>query len=54
LAQRFFKEKDGVENYLAKMIKTGQKDLAEVQRGIATDWTQYLDAARQACPGGRC
>jgi hypothetical protein len=54
LAERFFKEKDGVENYLAKMVKTGQKDLAEVQRGIATDWTQYLDAARQACPGGHC
>ncbi len=54
LSQRFFKEKDGVENYLAKMVKTSQMDLGEVQRGIATDWTQYLDAAREACPGGRC
>jgi hypothetical protein len=54
LSQRFFKEKDGVENYLAKMVKTGQMDLGAAQHGIATDWTQYLDAARRACPGGRC
>jgi hypothetical protein len=54
LAQRFFKEKDTVENYLAKMVKTGQMDLGEAQRGIATDWTQYLDVARTGCPGGRC
>jgi hypothetical protein len=54
LSQRFFKEKDGVENYLAKLVRNGQMDLGEAQRGIATDWTQYLDAARQTCPGGRC
>jgi len=54
LDQRYFKEKDGVENYLAKMVKTGQMDLGAAQHGIATDWTQYLAAARQACPGGHC
>jgi hypothetical protein len=54
LSQRFFKEKDGVENYLARLVKDGQIDLSEAQRGIATDWTQYLDAARRACPGGQC
>jgi hypothetical protein len=54
LTQRYFKEKDGVENYLARLVKDGQMDLAEAQRGIATDWTQYVEAARRACPGGRC
>jgi hypothetical protein len=54
LPQRFFKEKDTVENFLAKQVREGRMDLIDAQRGIATDWTQFLDEARRACPGGRC
>jgi hypothetical protein len=46
LAQRFFKIKDGVENYLAVQVRDGKIDLAEAQRGIAQDWTQYIDASK--------
>jgi hypothetical protein len=46
LAQRYFKIKDGVENYLAVQVRQGQIDLAEAQHGIAQDWTQYVDAAK--------
>jgi len=45
LAQRFFKIKDGVENYLAVQVRTGKIDLAVAQHGIAEDWTQYVAAA---------
>ena len=54
LAQRFFKEKDTVENFLAMQVREGRMDLSETQKGIATDWTQFLDQARRACPEGRC
>jgi hypothetical protein len=27
-------------------------DLSEAQKGIATDWTQFLNLARRACPEG--
>jgi hypothetical protein len=36
-----------VENYLAAQVKSGQIDLNEAQMGIASDWTQYLDASNQ-------
>jgi len=48
LAKRFFKQKDAVENYLARQVKAGKMNLAAAQRGIAEDWTQYLAAARKA------
>lgn len=54
LEQRFFKRKDTVENYLAWAVKSGRMDLSAAQRGIASDWTQYLNVAEDACPGGRC
>jgi hypothetical protein len=54
LAKRFFKRKDTVENYLAKQVRDGKMSLADAQKGIATDWTQYLTEAEQECPGGRC
>jgi hypothetical protein len=54
LPQRFFKEKDTVENFLAMQVREGRMDLGEAQKGIATDWTQFLDEARRACPEGRC
>jgi hypothetical protein len=50
LRARYFKQKDIVENFLARQVKAGNMDLAEVQRGIAEDWTQYLDAAKKAQP----
>ena len=54
LAQRFFKRKDTVENFLAKQVRNGQISLADAQKGIATDWTQFLTEAEQQCPDGRC
>ena len=55
LAKRYFKIKDRVENYLADEVKAGRMPLDEAQRGIAEDWTQYLEAANQYCAGGgRC
>ncbi len=55
LAERSFKIKDRVENYLADAVKAGRMPLAEAQRGIAEDWSRYLPAANQYCAqGGRC
>jgi hypothetical protein len=54
LPQRFFKEKDTVENFLAMQVREGRMDLTQAQRGIATDWTQFLEEARRGCPEGRC
>ena len=53
LRQRYFKLKD-MENYLAAMVKAGKMDLDEARKGIATDWTQYLQVASRACRGERC
>jgi hypothetical protein len=54
LNNRFFKQKDTVENYLAWLVKNDRIDLDEAQQGIATDWTQFIDQAKRACPGGKC
>jgi hypothetical protein len=48
LNSRFFKQKDAVENFLADEVAANRMALADVQRGIAEDWTQFLPAARQA------
>jgi len=48
LKLRYFKQKDKVENYLASQVKTGNMSLEEAQKGIAADWTQYLEAANHA------
>lgn len=48
LNSRFFKIKDGVENYLAAQVRAGTISLSDAQRGIATDWTQYIAAAHGA------
>jgi hypothetical protein len=53
LRERFFKQKDAVENYLAKQVRDGVMSLEDAQNGIAHDWTQYLDAA-QSCAAGNC
>ena len=54
LNNRFFKQKDTVENYLAWLVKNDRIDLDDAQQGIATDWTQFIDQAKRACPGGKC
>ena len=54
LRQRFFKQKDAVENYLAKQVRDGVMNLKDAQQGIAEDWTQYLEQARKACRGSKC
>lgn len=55
LNERYFKQKDHVENYLEDEVKGGRMPLAEAQRGIASDWVQYLPAATRYCEqGGRC
>ena len=36
--------KDKVENYLKAQVCNGSMSLADAQKGIATDWTQYLSA----------
>lgn len=41
-ADRYFKKKDRVENYLAREVKAGRMQLRDAQRGIAEDWTQYI------------
>ena len=45
LRERYFKRKDRVENYLAAQVRSGRMSLDAAQRGIATDWTQYLKKA---------
>jgi len=42
LAKRWFKIKDGVENALAKGIKTDGDEPEQAQRGIAKDWSQFI------------
>lgn len=53
LSERFFKRKDAVENFLAKQVKEGKISLIDAQRGIASDWTQFL-AAAEGCESGAC
>lgn len=48
LNKRFFKQKDAVENFLAREVRAGRMKLDAAQQGIAEDWTQFLAAARKA------
>src|SRR2546430_4337445 len=52
LNSRFFKRKDAVENFLAGEVRHGKITLAEAQKRIAEDWTQFLVEA-EACPKDR-
>jgi hypothetical protein len=54
LDDRFFKRKDKVEDYLTEMVKAGKIDIAAAHRGIASDWTKFLDEADAACKSGPC
>jgi hypothetical protein len=49
LALRYFKIKDEVEDYLADQVRGGRMPLADAQRKIADDWTQFIPAAKQYC-----
>lgn len=48
---RISHRKRAVDTYLIAQVKAGTIPLEEAQRGIARDWTQYLDAA---CENQRC
>jgi hypothetical protein len=52
LEMRFFRQKDMVESYLRAQVRSRRMSLAEAQRGIASDWTRYLDDARAFCASG--
>ena len=54
LRQRYFKQKDVVEIYLTAQVKSGNMDLAEAQKQIVRDWTQFLDVAKGWCAAHRC
>jgi hypothetical protein len=49
LNERYFKVKDQIENYLADSVKSGRMPLDAAQRGIASDWTQYIAVAKEWC-----
>lgn len=42
LNERFFKEKDIVENLLTDRVRNGDMNLTAAQIGIANDWAQYM------------
>jgi hypothetical protein len=46
-SHRYFHRKDTVERYLATQVKAGKMTLEDAQKGVASDWTQYLDAAEK-------
>jgi hypothetical protein len=54
LPQRFFKEKDIVENYLARQVRSGRLPLSAAQASIAADWTQFLNQAKADCRSKSC
>jgi len=55
LNDRYFKIKDRVESYMAVEVKAGRIPLDAAQRGIASDWTQFLPSANHYCAKqGRC
>ncbi len=45
LGDRYFKQKDSVENYLAAAVRAGVIGLKDAQEKIAKDWTQFLGPA---------
>lgn len=54
LDDRYFKEKDRVEYYLGQQVRDGKMTLSLAQRGIAHNWTQYLNKAEEFCSSGKC
>ena len=53
LSERYFKRKDAIENFLTAQVKAGTMSMSEAQKGIATDWTQYLGQSEN-CGDGDC
>jgi hypothetical protein len=53
-ARRYFHQKDLVENWLAREVRAGRIALESAQRGIASDWTQYIVRAKKACMPKKC
>jgi hypothetical protein len=47
LNDRYFKQKDLVEDYLTGQVKSGAMDLETARHQIAKDWTKFLPAAKQ-------
>ncbi len=54
LKERFFKQKDLVEDHLGEFVKLGKVELGEMQKRIAADWTQFLEAAKETCSRRKC
>lgn len=54
LNDRYFKQKDLVEDFLAAMVKADKADLDRARKCIAADWTQFLEKAMQVCRGTKC
>jgi hypothetical protein len=54
LRERYFKQKDLVEDYLAAKVRSGKMPIEEAQRDIASDWVQFLPPARAHCKQARC
>jgi hypothetical protein len=54
LRERYFKLKDMVEDHLAEFVRHGRVDLGEMQKRIAEDWTQFLEAAKETCSRRKC
>jgi hypothetical protein len=46
---RYFKQKDNVETYLARQVKAGMSQY-DAEQAIKADWTQYLGAAGKGPP----
>ncbi|MDB5923522.1 MAG: hypothetical protein JWN13_2458 [Betaproteobacteria bacterium] len=51
---RYFHQKDLVENWLAREVRAGRIELEAAQRGIASDWTQFIARANKACKPKKC
>ena len=54
LDDRNFKRKDLVEDFLGREVREGRLSMADAQKGIVEDWTQFLDKAKDACTGAKC
>jgi len=54
LNERYFKQKDQVEFYLADQVKAGAMDQSTAQKAIAKDYTQFVDAAKTYCSTHTC
>ncbi len=54
LNNRYFKQKDLVENYLTAQVKSGAMDMETARHRIAADWTPFLAKAKKFCVSNNC